>query len=95
MGRNEALALAVVLYGVNAFAVRAKETQRNLRYRVGFASNHEGQARLYILGMGQSWEEAFQTAQQHPLHTTQLEKTQQLRAQFNQKKEALTKEAAQ
>ncbi len=95
MGRSEALTLALALWGFNAFAVRAKETQRNLRYRVGFASNHEGQSRLYILGMGSSWEEAFTTARQHPMHEQQVEKTKQMREQFNQKQAELTKEAAQ
>lgn len=94
MERSEALGLAVALYGFNAFAVRAKEAQRNLRYRVGFASNHEGQSRLYILGMGSTWEEAFQTAQQHPMHAAQVEKVKQYRKQYNQKKAALNKEAA-
>ncbi len=92
MTKSDALVLALALWGPNAFAVRAKDNQRNLRYRVGFASNHEGQSRLYILGMGQTWEQAFEKAQEHPLHKTQNEKVRQLRKQYNDKAEAFTKE---
>lgn len=94
MGRNEALAVVTALWGFNAFAVRANELQRNLRYRVGFASNHEGQARLYVLGMGGTWEEALETAKQHPMHQPQVEKFRQYREQY-QTKAAQLKEAAQ
>lgn len=87
MTKSDALVSAIYNWGPNAFAVRAKETQRNMRYRVGFASNHEGQAKLYILGMGVSWEEAFSTAGEHPLSKTQMEKVAALRKRYNEESE--------
>lgn len=85
MTKSDAAMSAAYNWGPNAFAVRAKETQRNLRYRVGFASNHEGKSKLYILGMGTSWEEAFSTASEHPMCKPQMEKVAALRKQYTEK----------
>lgn len=90
MVKSEAIALAVMRWGINGFAVRANDINPAARYRVGFASNHEGKARLYILGMGRTWEEAFSKATEHPENEKQQQKATELRKQFEFKKAALT-----
>lgn len=93
MEKSEALAAAVVHWGMNAFAVRAKDIVPANRYRVGFMDSEEGKPLVRILGMGRSWEEAFQVAVQHPAHEAQKQKTAALREQY-QTKAAQLQEAA-
>jgi len=88
MKKSEALALAIYNWGPNAYAVRARELQRNLRFRVGYAAlDPEGQPMLFVLGMGHDWSEAFKSAENNPKSKPQQEKIAALRNEFRQKVE--------
>lgn len=93
MVRSSAAAVAVAHWGINAFAVRAKDIVPANRYRVGYMDSEEGRPLVRILGMGRSWEEAFKVAVQHPAHEAQKQKTAALREQY-QTKAAQLQEAA-
>lgn len=94
MNKTEAKALAVMRWGINAFAVRANDITPGTRYRVGFLAGQDGQTVVKILGMGRSWDEAFSIATQHPENEAQQQKASRLREQFQQKKAELTSREA-
>jgi len=86
MTKSEALASAIYNWGPNAYAVRARELQRHLRFRVGYAAlDPEGQPMLFVLGMGSCWDEAFRSAESNPKSKPQQEKVAAMRQEFREK----------
>lgn len=85
MTKSEAVASAVYNWGINGFAVRAKDIHPGGRFRVGFVGNHEGKATVYILGMGADWTEAFRKAEENPMNKEQQEKAAVMRREYHRR----------
>jgi hypothetical protein len=101
MNKKEAERHAIYLWGPNAVVARATANQRSERFRVGYvgrASDSGGSDQspaVYLLGVGDSWEVAFDQAKDHPAAVKQQERISKGRAKIGEALKAQQTEVEQ